>query len=51
MEIYTTGAVITFILVFWATGAKFGTSFFAALIWPLALLAPIIGLFFGLKMK
>lgn len=51
MEIYTTGAVIAFILVFWATGAKFGTAFFSALLWPLALFIPIIGLFLGLKKK
>ncbi|WP_158075413.1 hypothetical protein [Rodentibacter genomosp. 2] len=49
MEIYFMGVVITFILVFWATGAKWGTAFFSALIWPLALLSPLIGLFFSFK--
>lgn len=49
MEIYFTGMIIAFILVLWATGGKISTAFFSALIWPLALLAPILGLFFGFK--
>ncbi|WP_179108970.1 hypothetical protein [Rodentibacter caecimuris] len=49
MELYFTGCIITFILVLWATGGRIGTAFFSALIWPLALLTPIISLFFPLK--
>lgn len=49
MEVYFTGCIIAFILVLWATGGKFGTAFFSALFWPLALLIPILGLFFSSK--
>lgn len=49
MEIYTTGIIITFFIVLWATEGRIGTAFFSALLWPLAILAPLVGLFFGLK--
>lgn len=51
MEIYFTGCIITFILVLWATEGKIGTAFFSALIWPLALLTPLLGLIFSFKKK
>lgn len=49
MGIYFTGCIITFILVLWATSGRIGTAFFSALIWPLALLAPLFGLFSAFK--
>lgn len=49
MEIYFTGVAITFFLVLWATGGKLMTAVISSFIWPLVILSPLLGLFFGLR--